>query len=340
MFEAFSSWDRFTSALLSIPRTFVKANSGMAWPYLITSLLVAYGVYLFSKRHMGTRISFREFVFPARIYRHPSAILDYRFYGVNLLITALFLIPMGTGIAALGYKAASVVSAWLPWAPPPTMSSWSLVAAGFVLFLLTDFTDYYTHCMFHRIPILWSFHAVHHAAEVLNPITARRFHPLEYIVTAVFQAPIVGIAAFAFQGLSVHDQEITMIFGASIFMVVFAVSGRHLRHSHIWLSYGSAISHVVISPAQHQIHHSTDPRHVDKNYGDKLAVWDALCGTLYVPKERETLQVGLPGSEHGEFATVGQCYVSPVRKVFELSIESIRRRLHVGSSRTESKAVG
>jgi sterol desaturase/sphingolipid hydroxylase (fatty acid hydroxylase superfamily) len=340
VFEAFSSWDRFTSALMSIPRTFVKANSGMAWPYLITSLLVAYGVFLFSKRNMGARRSFREFVFPARIYRHPSAILDYRFYGVNLLITALFLIPMATGIAALCYKAASVVSAWLSWAPPTTMSQWSLVLAGFVLFLLTDFIDYYTHYIFHRIPILWQFHAIHHAAEVLNPITARRFHPLEYIVTAIFQAPIVGMAAFAFQGLSVHDQEITMVFGASIFTVVFAVSGRHLRHSHIWLSYGSVISRIFISPAQHQIHHSTDPRHVDKNYGDKLAVWDALFGTLYVPQEREMLRVGLPGGRNGEFATLRQLYVLPVRKALEMSTQAVQRRLRAISFRNESKALG
>ena len=52
-----------------------------------------------------------------------------------------------------------------------------------------------------------------------------------------------------------------------------------------------------ISPAQHQIHHSNEARHHDKNFGSALALWDLIGGTLYIPKRREVLSFGLSKTE-------------------------------------------
>ena len=70
-----------------------------------------------------------------------------------------------------------------------------------------------------------------------------------------------------------------------------------------------------------------DPRHRDKNFGEKFALWDALFGTLYVPKEREILQVGLQNADPREFATVRQLYFLPFRNAFRECISSVRKRL-------------
>ena len=51
---------------------------------------------------------------------------------------------------------------------------------------------------------------------------------------------------------------------------------------------------MIMSPAHHQIHHSTNPVHFDKNFGAHLAVMDWLAGTLHVPsKEPEKLTFGV-----------------------------------------------
>jgi sterol desaturase/sphingolipid hydroxylase (fatty acid hydroxylase superfamily) len=48
-----------------------------------------------------------------------------------------------------------------------------------------------------------------------------------------------------------------------------------------------------VSPAHHQVHHSSNPKHFNKNFGSCLALWDWMFGTLYVPgKEREPLTFG------------------------------------------------
>jgi sterol desaturase/sphingolipid hydroxylase (fatty acid hydroxylase superfamily) len=55
-----------------------------------------------------------------------------------------------------------------------------------------------------------------------------------------------------------------------------------------------------MSPAHHQIHHSRNPAHFNKNLGSCLAVWDWMFGTLYIPAaENERLEFGVePDREH------------------------------------------
>ena len=57
----------------------------------------------------------------------------------------------------------------------------------------------------------------------------------------------------------------------------------------------AALGRIFVSPAHHQVHHSGNPKHFNKNFGSCLALWDWMFGTLYVPeKEREPLSFGFP----------------------------------------------
>ena len=315
-FAAFTSWTSFTKAIGSILYTFTDLNSGLAWPFLFASMLIAGGVFIHSKKRGDTPAqSFGAFLFPRHVYGHPSALVDYKLYVINTLFKYLLLVPIMAGIGMVGYKAmTSALIDGLSWTPPRTMPPLYLFATAFGWFLLYDFINYCSHVLFHKVPILWSFHQVHHSAEVLTPITAYRAHPMELLVPAFLQAPAIGLVSVFYQNLLPHDMEMTMVFGVSLFPFVFALFGHHLQHSHVWLSFGPWLSRLYISPAQHQIHHSSDPRHRDKNFGVKFAVWDALFGTLYIPKAPETIQVGLPGIASCEFSTVRQLYFLPFRK--------------------------
>jgi sterol desaturase/sphingolipid hydroxylase (fatty acid hydroxylase superfamily) len=315
VFAPVSSWNSFLDALKGIPSVFTDWESGMAWPYLLSSIVIAWILFLLSNLDRNSQ-TFLSFLFPSGIYRHPSAIADYWFYGVGLFLKALLIGPIIAGMFALGFKSTKGVCGWLGWAPPTTISSAGLIVAVLALFLLNDFILYVAHYLFHRVPVLWLFHRVHHSAEVLTPITARRFHPVEDLVGAFLQSPVAGMTMFLFQELPGEAKQVTLICGVSMFTFLFALSGRHLRHTHIWFSYGPLLSRLLISPSQHQIHHSVELRHLDKNLGDKFAIWDWMFGTLYVPKEREAFQVGLPKGEQGGLATVGQLYWAPIRETW------------------------
>ncbi|MEO0359806.1 MAG: sterol desaturase family protein, partial [Pseudomonadota bacterium] len=124
-----------------------------------------------------------------------------------------------------------------------------------------------------------------------------RKHPVYDLISSavrgVFYGLLQGLLLVAFFG----PVEASTVIGVNAFYFAFNVFGANLRHSHVWLSFGPVIEHVFISPAQHQIHHSRAVEHHDKNYGEVLAVWDWVFGTLYVPKRRERLSFGLADGE-------------------------------------------
>jgi sterol desaturase/sphingolipid hydroxylase (fatty acid hydroxylase superfamily) len=327
---SFSSWDSFRSAIGKVPRVFTDFTHGLAWPYLLSSLLVVWIMFVLAKWRSGTEVTtFREFAFPSRLYRHPSTRLDCRFVAIDISLFFLLYVPIITGINLLGYKAMSAVIFGLSsWEPPSTLSPGTAIGAAIGFLVLHDFMTYWGHFLFHKVPILWSFHQVHHSAEVLTPATAYRVHPVELIGFAMFNAPVVGLATVFYQNLVGPPMQVAAIFGLS----VFGLLGAHLRHSHILFSFGPFLSWIVMSPAQHVIHHSIDTRHWNKNFGVKLAVWDALFGTLYIPKASDTIRVGLPGVVSCEFSTVRQLYFLPFRKAVKEIIGPALKRLPAGLS--------
>jgi sterol desaturase/sphingolipid hydroxylase (fatty acid hydroxylase superfamily) len=80
-----------------------------------------------------------------------------------------------------------------------------------------------------------------------------------------------------------------------------------------WFSFGSAVEHFIISPAQHQIHHSADPRHFNRNFGSEFALWDWIFGTLYIPRRREDLILGLGAEENRRLGSTWEMLINPIR---------------------------
>ncbi len=321
-FASFRSWESFAAALRTVPGLFVDFTHGFAWPYLLSSLLLAWCIFVTARLKGDPAVSFREFAFPGRLYRHPSATLDFRFVAVDILLYALLYVPILTGINLLAIKAiGAALSGVAAWEPPRTWTPVGAVGAAFLFLLLHDFISYCAHALYHHVPALWAFHEVHHSAEVLTPATAYRVHPVELIGVAILNAPVIGLAAWLYQNLAGPPVQLATVFGLSI----IGLLGGHLRHSHILFSFGPTVSRIVLSPAQHVIHHSTDPAHWNKNLGIKFAIWDYLFGTLYVPKPGETVRVGLPDMGRQKFSSVPGLYLLPFARAMA-GIPGGRRR--------------
>jgi sterol desaturase/sphingolipid hydroxylase (fatty acid hydroxylase superfamily) len=163
----------------------------------------------------------------------------------------------------------------------------------------------------------------------MTPLTALRNHPVEQIVGSLVATPILGVTiGLASYWLMEAPQPITL-FGAQLMMVFFySCCAVHLRHSHVWLSWSPSLSHLVISPAQHQIHHSSAPRHWNKNYGNVLAIWDWMFGSLYVPREREGFAFGL--ADEQPHPTLLKAYLEPLAGAVKVATGSMRIRHSVG----------
>jgi sterol desaturase/sphingolipid hydroxylase (fatty acid hydroxylase superfamily) len=251
-------------------------------------------------------------LFPKHIVAAKSnqADIGYLFFNV-------FVFGVVFGWAVLSYQTISngiLQGAIVLFGPvaPTSLPSWlPRVTITVMLFLSYELGYWFNHWLSHKVPVLWEFHKVHHSAEVLTPLTNFRVHP---VYTWVF-ANILAFSAAAANGLGHY------MFGESVppyaladtnmILVLFIHAYVHLQHSHMWISFRGLLGRVLISPAHHQVHHSADAKHFNKNFGSCLALWDWMFGTLYVPgKEREALTFGLP--DHPDAHTVKGELINPL----------------------------
>lgn len=231
---------------------------------------------------------FFAWAFPARVYRNPSFWLDVKLFFLTWFL-GLF--------TSLNYAAIATITAWFVGQSlglaPPAPGDGHPVLSAFVIFLAGDLALYLYHRANHARPVLWAFHAVHHSAEEMSPVTAFRHHPLYTITASLIVALFVGLV----QGLAmvtfVGTLSVAILAGVNVFSAVLNLATNNLKHSHIPMRFPVWLEHILISPVLHQVHHSIDPKHYNRNYGDVLALWDWLFGTLYIPTKDEVIRFGL-----------------------------------------------
>ncbi|MGE3147591.1 MAG: sterol desaturase family protein [Pseudorhodoplanes sp.] len=278
--------------------TFLSPGSVFSLTSLACALLLAAALLTLQRARRGRRIRWRVIcraLFPRRIFSSASCNADMGF-----LFFSVFLYGIMFGWAALSYQFLSntiiqqLVGAFGPMQPSawPDWLSRALMTA--VAFLAFELGYWFHHYLSHRIPFMWEFHKVHHTAEVLTPVTLARVHPLDtvtyYNILALSMGTANGVMSYLF-GATLYEFTIT---DKNLLLVLFIHAYLHLQHTHLWIAFRGWLGRVLLSPAHHQIHHSSNPAHFNKNLGNCLAIWDWLFGTLHIPtKEREKLTFGV-----------------------------------------------
>ena len=263
----------------------------------------------------GRRLHWRTIwraLFPRRILTSKSnqADIGYLFFNV-------FVFGVVFGWAVLSYQTISngimsgLATLLGPVAPTTLPSYVPRAVITVMLFLSYELGYWFNHWLSHKVPVLWEFHKVHHTAEVLTPLTNFRVHP---VYTWIF-ANILAFAAAVANGLGNYmfgETAYQYAFSdTNIVLVLFIHTYVHLQHTHMWISFRGLAGRIFVSPAHHQVHHSDNPRHFNKNFGSCLALWDWIFGTLYVPqKEREPLTFGF--ADHVDAHTVKGELVAPL----------------------------
>jgi sterol desaturase/sphingolipid hydroxylase (fatty acid hydroxylase superfamily) len=302
----------------------IVATFGLHAPYgpapLVGALLCSFAYYFWRRRARNRPASAKGFVrtiFAGRILLHPSSLLDMKLWALNTLAFAGAYGMLGVSGLAWRNVAVASLTALLGAHELSAWPVWSVLALCTILELLAyEFAYWGAHYLFHAVPSLWEFHKVHHSAEVLTTFTEMRTHPVEIIafMNAIGAATglVFGAMTYAF-GPGAHP--FTLLNG-NIALMAFLITIGHLRHSHMWIPFTGWAGRLFQSPAHHQIHHSDDPKHFNTNLGFSLAVWDWLFGTLYLPRERETIRFGV-GARHVDFASVARLYLLPFRRALE-----------------------
>lgn len=280
------------------PLLFV-VNSGkrIFWLYLLSSAVIA---LVASKIATGSIRDACTKLFSLTLWLHPSSKADFKWLFFNHVIRATLVLPVLGGSVALAlgiYRLFSnIFGEGNFWAPA---DFWVMIGFTFTLFIFEDFTRFLVHYSFHKIPFLWRFHAVHHQAEILTPITLYRIHWFEMMLNSLRSLFVIGGTSGIFMYCFENTISAYEIMGASLFAFLFNLAGANLRHSAIWIGFGW-FENIFISPAQHQIHHSTALVHRDKNFGATLSIWDRLFNSHVFSKQQNVQRYGLDDARQNE----------------------------------------
>ncbi len=289
----------------------VDPHNRLCWVYTTFAILVLFGIYYIRESKL-TGFDLRKalaYCFPRSIYTHRSAILDYQFYLINVLCKIIVSL---TAFFTLSEITSHFLSQYLRGLFGKVESQLEVTFAVTILYtigavLVLDFSAFFSHYLRHKVPLLWEFHKVHHSAEALTPMTGFREHPIDQGFNQTLRYVFLGVYMGIFSYLI--DQEIEAISVAGVLISTFLYRLTiNLRHSHIWISYGWHLNHIFCSPAMHQIHHSKQPEHIDKNLAIIFSFWDYLFGTIYVPKDREYFAFGI---EQKDYDNIWQLYFDP-----------------------------
>ena len=207
-----------------------------------------------------------------------------------------------------------------------------MFALAIILFLFVDFANFASHYLQHFVPVLWELHKVHHSATYMTPLTTKRMHPLgtefdNLVSTLMVMAPLSIMR-------SATDLNIAelLLLRSSADMIGTIIVLDALRHSPFQISFGP-LDRIFLSPHMHQIHHSYLKHHWDRNFGNKLSIWDRIFRTAFYPAPGEETPWGLGKIEEEYYSTVGGAYLGPLLKITRLvssqdggdNLKSVRR---------------
>ena len=165
------------------------------------------------------------------------------------------------------------------------LSQYPKIISLLLFFIVSDFIQWNTHRMLHRVPFLWNFHKTHHSVKEMGFAAHLRYHwmePLIYKSMLYIPLAIVG-------GFNIQD----------VFIVhFFTIAIGHLNHANLGWDYGF-FKYIFNNPKMHIWHHTKKmPNKYGSNFALTLSVWDYLFKTNYIPSSGRDNELGFDGDEN------------------------------------------
>jgi sterol desaturase/sphingolipid hydroxylase (fatty acid hydroxylase superfamily) len=182
---------------------------------------------------------------------------DFHHFIVNHMIVGFVLLASNLLVHKLfGWAANDGVRGWV--------QNLNFFAAVFLIVLVADLVQYWTHRAYHEVPLLWRLHAVHHSVKSMDWLAGSRQHILEVIITRTLVLAPIYVLGFSKE---VIDAYIVIVGFQAVF-----------NHANVSVRLGP-LRYVIVTPNFHHWHHSRDDAAIDKNYAAHFAFLDHLFGT-------------------------------------------------------------
>ena len=167
-----------------------------------------------------------------------------------------------------------------------------------LFFFAVDLCYYWFHRCAHQFNFLWGAHVGHHQSEEYNLTTALRQSAFQYAFSWVFYLPLALLGC-----------------PPQVFLILFILLKLYQfwLHTELIKKLPRPIEYIFTTPSHHRVHHATNEKYLDKNYGSTLIIWDRIFGTF--KEEEET-------PDYGILKPVGS--YNPVYLVFHEAIDIVK----------------
>lgn len=139
-----------------------------------------------------------------------------------------------------------------------------------LLILVTDLVWYWYHRLGHEVNFFWAAHIVHHQSEEFNLTVSARITTFQALIRGIFWCalPLIGFDPF-------------------MVVVILTVHGAYSFFTHTQLIPKIAwLEYVLVTPSLHGVHHASNEKYLDKNYGDVFVFWDKIFRTFQQEEEK------------------------------------------------------
>lgn len=154
----------------------------------------------------------------------------------------------------------------LPWRM--ALQWWTLIPC----YILYDFFSYWAHRVSHEQRFWWATHVVHHTGEHYNLTVSYRLSWVQHMKLIFFMpVALIGFHPIIF----FVTNQIAVLFQ-------FWVHTEYIRRMPTWVEY------LFATPSNHRVHHGSQEKYIDKNFGATFIFWDRLFGT-YQPEEEQVI---------------------------------------------------
>lgn len=225
---------------------------GLDW--FVLALFFSALVFIPLEHHFARR--------PVAVFR-PGWRTDAAYFFMSHVLVQLILILV-TATTSVVIDSAKVpgVQAWIGGLP--------FLAAFLLAVFVADAAQAVLHRCYHRIMVLWRFHAVHHSSPELDWLAGSRVHFVETVLTrSIVLLPLL------FLGFS---QPVVNAYAVLVgIQAVVAHANLGIRFG--WLEY------VITLPRYHHWHHARHTDYWDRNYAIHLPVVDMLMGSFKLPRD-------------------------------------------------------
>lgn len=169
------------------------------------------------------------------------------------------------------------------------MTGWLGAVILLIDLIILDLWTYWLHRAYHRVPLMWRLHEVHHRDAFLDTTSALRFHLGEVVLSACLRLVPIMLLAIPLMTVIIFE---TLLLSVALF-----------HHSNIRLprAVEQALSFLIVTPSIHWVHHHAIRADTDSNYGAVLSLWDRVFASRSGFTRTPDMKIGAEGVEELSF---------------------------------------